>query len=134
MNAGNRALLAVVIGLGLNVLVTEAGLALLHLMSAGELGLDSLARGHLHSPAVLFLMGLLWLLGGAAGGAMAAALTECAWLALPVGLISGLAPGLSALVGLQPLGWAVALALAPLLGALLAASAVDRLQCLDADD
>ncbi|MGY6553380.1 MAG: hypothetical protein ACXIUM_02540 [Wenzhouxiangella sp.] len=130
----NRALLAVALGLGLSMLLIEATLRLIELTRSGPLLMELIAAGALQQPAWLLVLGLIALLAGAAGGALASAMSHCALLAVPVGLASGLPLAASALVGVQPLGFVVALALLPLLGALLAARAVEQLRRLDGAD
>jgi len=131
MNALNRALLAVVIGLALAVLLAEAALALHQLFSGTSALMQAVATDALAHPSALFLPGLIWLAAGAAGGAMTAGLSRCALLAVPVGLACAVPLAFTALVGMQPLCWTLALGLAPLLGALVGARAVDQLQRAD---
>lgn len=131
MDAIQRAILAVLVGVALCVVIAESALALLQFMAGADPLLRELAAAGPAAREVLLVSGLIWLLAGAAGGAMAAALSRCAWLAVPVGFLGGLAPAFTALVGAQPFGWVLALVLLPLLGALVAARAVDHLLRLD---
>ena len=134
MGGLNRVMLATAAGLALSVMLAEAALLLFQFSSGRGPILQTLAQGSLDHQALLLLLGLIWLLAGAAGGAMSAALSDFPLMALPVGVAIGLPLAFTALVGLQPLAWALALAMTPLLGALLAARAVDHLQRLDAAD
>ena len=131
MNALNRALLAVVVGVTIAVILTEAVLALLALLSGGEALLPALAASRPLPGVTLILLGAIWLAAGAAGGAMAAGLSRHPLLALPVGLACAIPAAFTALVGLLPAPWVLAMGLSPLLGSLLGALAVARLQHLD---
>ncbi len=131
MNALNRSLLAVVIGTGIAIVLAEAILALLVLVSGFEPLLPTLAAGEALRGAALVLLGLVWLWAAAAGGAVTAGLSQHPLLAVPVGLACGIPVGFTALVGLLPAAWALALALSPVLGCLLGARAVVQLQRRD---
>lgn len=131
MNALNRAMLAVSLGLGLAVLLIEASARLIELPLASPPILALLANGALAHSGLLITLGLIALLAGAAGGAVAAAISACPLLALPVGLACGLSLSFTAWVGVQPAPSALALGLMPVLGALLAARSVSRLRRLD---
>lgn len=134
MGGLNRVLTAIVAGLALSVVLAEAALGLFQFSSGRGPILQTLAAGGaMDRHGLLLLLGLIWLLAGAAGGAMSAGLSRCPWLALPVGLALGLPLAFTALVGMQPMGWVLALGLTSVLGALLAARAVQRLQQLDAE-
>lgn len=133
MGGLNRLLMAVVAGLALSVVVAEAVLMLFQFSSGRGPILQTLAAGSLNHQALLLLLGLIWLLAGAAGGAMSAALSHTPLMAVPVGVAIGLPLAFTALVGVQPMPWVLALGLTPVLGALIAARAVDHLQRLDAE-
>jgi len=134
LNGLNRCLLAMFLGLALAVLLVEALLRLLSFSLALPPVRELLAAGTLNQPALLIVLGLIGLLAAAAGGALAALRSGYVLLALPVGLLCGLSQAFTALVGMQPLAWAMALGLAPILGALLAVRTVQRLAHLDAED
>lgn len=132
MNRFNRILLATVLGLGLSLLISEASLRLIELSMAGPPVLALLAAGAVERGMLLVMLGLIGFSGGAAGGALAAVLSRCPMVALPVGVAAGLPVAFTALVGVQPMFWVFVLGLAPILGALAAASLVDHLERLDA--
>lgn len=131
MGGFNRLLRDMVAGLAVSVILAEGLLMLFQFSFGGSPIRQTLAAGSLDQHALLLLLGLVWLLAGAAGGAMSAALSHYSLLALPVGVALGLPLAFTAVVGVQPLGWIGALALAPVLGALLAARAVEQLRRQD---
>ena len=131
MNAVNRALLAVVIGVTIAVVLTEAVLALQALLSGSETLLSALAASRPLPGVMLILLGAIWLAAGIAGGAMAAGLSRRPLLALPVGLACAAPAAFTALVGLLPAPWVLAMGLSPMLGSLLGARAIAELQHRD---
>lgn len=132
MNRFNRILLAIALGLGLSLLISEASLRLIELSLSGPPVLTLLAAGAVQREMLLVMLGLIGFSAGAAGGALAAVLSRCPVVALPVGAAAGLPVAFTALVGVQPMIWVFVLGVAPILGALVAAGLVDHLQRLDA--
>lgn len=99
---------------------------------AGAPLLALLAAGAVQRDMLLIMLGLIGFSAAAAGGALAALVSRCPLLALPVGVATGMPVAFTALVGMQPMIGIFALGLAPVLGALAAAWLVDHLQGLDA--
>lgn len=131
MRGFNRPLLAWVLGVGMAILLIEATLRLLELSLTDAPILAMLAAGEIQQSTLLIAVGLIGLVAGAAGGAVTAVLGRCPLLALPAGLAAGLPLSFTALVGVQPMSWVIALGLMPVMGALASARLVYTLTRLD---
>ncbi|TVS12278.1 MAG: hypothetical protein EA419_05475 [Wenzhouxiangella sp.] len=131
MRTINRWLGAVVAGLAVSIVLAEAVLALLELVTGAPSLMAVLASGQPLAGWTELVLICTWLVAAVPGGFMAAALGRLAVLALAVGLGCGAAPALTALVGGQSDSAVLVFGLTPLLGALLGARLARRVQALD---
>ena len=122
---------SVVAGLAVSVVLAEALLALIQLVSGAPALMAVLASGQPLAGWAELVLICVWLFAAIPGGAMAAAQGRLTGLAVLVGLGCGAAPALAALVGGLSDSTVLLFGLTPLLGALVGARLTQRVRALD---